>query len=170
MDARTRLYLALGLGLAVVGVIMARKVWGQTKGLRNNNPGNIRYTGTDWMGLDNPPQVDGFCRFTDAFFGLRAAGINALTIYERGARTLYDFGHVWAPPTDNNGADDYGQSLAGIIDQEGITARVRYPFTTQPGMASLLGAITKQENGVNPYPADLISRAATAALTYRGYL
>lgn len=25
------------------------------RGIRNNNPGNIRYDGTNWQGLDNPP-------------------------------------------------------------------------------------------------------------------
>ena len=46
----------------------------EPRGIRNNNPGNIKYNGINWAGLSIPPSDGVFCVFTEARYGLRALG------------------------------------------------------------------------------------------------
>lgn len=139
------------------------------RGIKNNNPGNIRYTGTKWKGLADPPSDEkGFCRFVDTFHGLRALCINALSIYQKGARSLLDFTTAWAPSSDGNEPEEYARFLATRTGTE--SPRVRFPFTDKAKLAGLAKAVTSFENGMNPYTNHYFEDAATEALTYKGYL
>lgn len=76
------------------------------RGIRNNNPLNIR-RGCNWSGLapaQNDPQ---FCQFVSMQYGLRAA-IKLLRNYitgyggkRRACRNLNDIIHRWAPESEN---------------------------------------------------------------------
>ena len=65
-------------GLAKWAVIIialtftTKKVYDMSRGLRNNNPGNIRKTGDKWQGLSTTQTDDSFFQFTDAKYGIRA--------------------------------------------------------------------------------------------------
>lgn len=69
-----------------------------------NNPGNIRYDGTGWLGLDAPPNDEkGFCRFVSVQAGCRAIAKVLLTYYEKhDLRTVEDIVRRWAPPSEND--------------------------------------------------------------------
>ena len=66
------------------------------RGIRNNNPLNIRRGRTRWKGM-SPRQTDpAFCQFSEMRYGLRAAFVLRAVIYR------------WAPPPENNSATYLG--------------------------------------------------------------
>ena len=75
----------------------------EPRGIRNNNPLNIRRNpANQWQGL-RPVQADKlFCQFTAMKWGLRAA-IRLMENYiRRGAQTPRQIISRWAPPSENN--------------------------------------------------------------------
>ena len=74
-----------------------------TRGLRNNNPLNMRHDRDTWKGEVKPGQDAAFKQFRTMAWGYRAA-FKLLHNYQRlhGCRTLADFIRRWAPPSENN--------------------------------------------------------------------
>lgn len=74
-----------------------------TRGIRNNNPMNIR-KGSQWLGLSSDSHLEqDFCVFTDIRYGLRAA-LYILTkyVYVYHVDSIKDIIARWAPPTEND--------------------------------------------------------------------
>lgn len=123
-----------------------------SRGLRNNNPGNIRLSATPWQGEVRPSQDAAFCQFGSMAYGYRAL-IKLLGNYRRlhGCQTISDFIHRWAPPTENN--------TAGYISR--VCSSMHVPATYRPDvddrstMCALAAAISLVENGVPAIMADV---------------
>jgi len=148
------------------------------RGFLNNNPGNLRdnpnvtYIGE--IGRDSK----GFSKFDTAANGLRALGVNATYIFQsRGAVTLRDLGNIWAPAWDNpltddpkDPNDDYGASLAKIINDPMIGPDTPYPYRDIAYLRKLIRAIVVKENGwAFPYSPSMFDTAALTVAQYRGY-
>ena len=98
-----------GKALLIAGVIAALALAGgttvavieynATRGLRNNNPGNIRKSATAWQGL-SPTQTDAsFFQFISPEYGIRAlATILGTYMKNYGLVTVSDIISRWAPP------------------------------------------------------------------------
>ena len=73
------------------------------RGIRNNNPGNIRITKDNWKGLRAVQSDKEFFQFISLKWGYRAL-IRTLQNYRKrhGCETIADFIRRWAPPTENN--------------------------------------------------------------------
>lgn len=117
-----------------------------TRGLRNNNPGNIRLSRTTvWQGEVRPSRDKAFCQFRTMAYGYRAL-IKLLQNYRRtgGCRTISDFIHRWAPPVENN--------TSAYISR--VCREMQVPSTYQPDvgdrttMCAFAAAISRVENGV----------------------
>ncbi len=77
----------------------------ELRGIRNNNPLNIRRNPRNkWRGM-RPVQDDpSFCQFTEMKWGLRAA-IRLMENYiKKGCKTPRQIISRWAPPSENNTA------------------------------------------------------------------
>lgn len=75
----------------------------QTRGLRNNNPLNIRKSTDKWLGLSPVQRDAGFFQFVDLVYGYRAAG-KLLRNYQK-LHKLYNLNGLierWAPASENN--------------------------------------------------------------------
>ncbi len=72
------------------------------RGIRNNNPLNLRLCKRNaWLGQVGSDE-DGFCRFSSPVFGFRAAFITLQTYRRKhGCHALQDYIHRWAPPSEN---------------------------------------------------------------------
>ncbi|WP_367672819.1 structural protein, partial [Serratia symbiotica] len=74
------------------------------RGIRNNNPGNIRW-GDDWKGLlpDKQRTDKSFCQFSTPEYGIRAM-IIILRNYQKkhGINTISGIIHRWAPTSEND--------------------------------------------------------------------
>nr|WP_319509412.1 hypothetical protein [uncultured Draconibacterium sp.] len=106
------------IGLAVValvtlGVIMAEFIWkkqikvvspgsDQARGIRNNNPLNLRRTNIEWHGERKVVTDQEFEEFETMEFGLRAGLINMRTQIRNGYETLEQLINRWAPASENN--------------------------------------------------------------------
>ena len=75
----------------------------EPRGIRNNNPLNIRHAKQNrWRGLRKEQTDKSFCQFTEMKWGLRAA-IRLMENYiRRGAQTPRQIISRWAPPSENN--------------------------------------------------------------------
>lgn len=134
-------------------------------GIRNNNPGNLRYTpGNAWLGQIG--QVNGFCQFDTPANGLRALCKNLLTyqLDRRGippARTLEAIITRWAPPSEN----DTGAYIAAVVKEVGVAATTPIDLWSSPALlATLAEAIVRHENGQQPYDQATIRAQAARAL------
>ena len=79
----------------------------QTRGIRNNNPVNIRQ-GESWQGLTHPQADPEFCTFESMQYGIRAALV-LLRNYMSGwggrrakLNTIHKIIQNWAPTNENN--------------------------------------------------------------------
>lgn len=73
-----------------------------TRGLRNNNPLNIRKDGQKWQGEKTQSTDSQFKQFITMAYGYRAAFVNLATYRERGWNTIESIITHWAPPSENN--------------------------------------------------------------------
>lgn len=126
------------------------------RGIRNNNPGNIRYNGIEWQGLATPPSDGAFCVFTDAHFGLRALA-KLIRNYNKyyGLRTISSIINRFAPDNENN-TDAYIKSVSKAT---GIDAHFQMDLDNTATMLQLMKAIIKHENGRQPYADEEIIKA-----------
>jgi len=123
------------------------------RGIRNNNPGNIRVSSSPWQGKTDGPDT-AFETFETPEDGIRAAGkilVNYQKIY--GINTLAGLISRYAPSSENNTA----AYVAAVSRATGIGANT--PFNVGAALPKLLPAIIKHENGVQPYTAAQIAAA-----------
>lgn len=89
---------------------------GTYRGMRNNNPGNIRITANPWLGkIPVSMNSDGsFEQFYTMEDGVRAALVNMRTHYKRGKNNIRKMVTTWAPYSDNEkqAVDNYIQSVS----------------------------------------------------------
>lgn len=124
------------------------------RGLRNNNPGNIRITKDKWKGLKSVQEDKEFFQFTEMKWGYRAL-IRTLQNYRRrhGCQTIADFIRRWAPSTENN--------TGGYISR--VCKEMQVPITYVPDvedkttMCAFAAAISQVENGVPAVMSDVES-------------
>jgi hypothetical protein len=138
------------------------------RGIRNNNPGNIRIGKLRWDGqriVQNDPD---FAEFTDALHGLRALMRLLLTYHLKyGLDTVESLINRFAPPREN-ATDRYIHCVAAALK---VKRRDVLAVATAPVLAALARAIAQQENGAPPpdmppgwYAPELYERAAALAL------
>lgn len=122
------------------------------RGLRNNNPGNIRITKDKWKGLRPVQEDKEFFQFSDMKWGYRAL-IRTLQNYHRlhGCRTIADYINRWAPEHENN--------TSGYISR--VCKEMQVPTTYVPDvedkttMCAFAAAISQVENGVPAVMSDI---------------
>lgn len=117
------------------------------RGLRNNNPGNIRH-GEPWVGMAETQDDPSFVTFATPEYGIRAMA-RVLTNYQQkyGINTVRQLISRWAPPEEND-TESYIRSVAaqlGVDPNASINIAGALPV--------LIPAIVTHENGLNPYNA-----------------
>lgn len=139
----------------------------QTRGIRNNNPGNIEH-GANWQGLAPADQQwdERFCTFSAPKYGIRAIARILITYYDHrvaadGSRidTVQEIVDRWAPPVENNSAA-YGQHLRDALGVERGQIINVHDYDT---MKTLVETIILHENGVQPYTDAQITQGLVLA-------
>lgn len=131
-----------------------KKVYDSTRGLRNNNPGNIRRTSDQWQGL-SPSQSDpAFFQFTEAKWGIRAMA-KLLKNYQTryGLGTVQDIINRWAPPVEN----DTGSYVRHVANVVGVSPTDPISLNDNEVLTKLVEGVIKHENGIQPYSAATIA-------------
>jgi hypothetical protein len=126
-----------------------------TRGLRNNNPGNIERNATRWQGMSPDQSGDPrFVVFTDAKWGIRAIARLMLSYQNQyDLRSIRRLIGRWAPPGENN----TGAYVAAVASGVGVDPDAEIDVDQASVMAPLVKAIILHENGQNPYPDSAIS-------------
>lgn len=66
-----------------------------------NNPLNVRWSEKNkWLGQIG--RYKGFCKFSNEFWGIRAAAVILINYMKRGKYTIRDMITTYAPPNENN--------------------------------------------------------------------
>lgn len=130
------------------------------RGIRQNNPGNIRPGKSRWLGELAP--VDNYCVFDTPENGLRALALQLL-IYEdkHDLHSIRDYIYRWAPPSDNNDTEAY---VLAVADHVGFDQREVYDLHDPVKLALLVEAICIRENGPSPYTDAQLATAVSTAL------
>lgn len=133
-----------------------------TRGERNNNPGNLDRTGTQWEGMAAAQPDPRFICFADPVMGIRALAKVLLT-YQRKHQldTIRGIVSRWAPPAENNTeayvshvAEEVGAGPDDEIDLEDLGV-----------LFALTKAIIEHENGRCVYSNEVLLQAVTKALS-----
>lgn len=123
------------------------------RGIRNNNPMNIRRDGTAWFGMALDQDDPEFVVFDKPEYGIRA-GARILKTYAReGITTIREAITRWAPPVENN-TQAYITNVcaACALDQDQTI-----DLNSQSILFGMVKAIILQEEGTNhgdPWYAD----------------
>lgn len=108
------------------------------RGIRNNNPGNIRIGKTAWRGkIPISQNTDGeFEQFQTFALGVRAM-IKNIQSYQRdrGINTIEQIIKTWAPASDNNNTVAY---IAAVSMQSGLSPTQPLDFQIKIPCAELL--------------------------------
>lgn len=124
------------------------------RGIRNCNPGNIRFSGhIKWLGQSGEDDK-GFVIFTTPFWGLRALCrllINYASFHR--CRDVADFVVRFAPP-DENETESYACAVS-----ERLGIQLYEDLKIPHDIPALAAAIIWQENGQCPYPSAQIEIA-----------
>lgn len=128
------------------------------RGIRNNNPGNIRFANINWQGLATPPSDGEFCIFTEPKFGIRALA-KLLRNYNRfyGIRTIKRIIARYAPSTENNTA----AYIAAVCRAMECDDSTQLDMENDAVMLALIKAIIKHENGQQPYTDEELQEGIT---------
>ena len=163
MNTRRLLLLAVLL-LALVATVLNREQIQSTiarftsRGLRNNNPGNIRRSGDAWLGLAAEQTDAEFFVFDHAIYGLRAMARIFKNYQSRhGLKSIRELISRWSPPSENE-TDDL---VRAVSRRTGIDPDAE--INVEANLHLLLPAVIVQETGANPYSDELILAGIAAA-------
>lgn len=116
----------------------------ETRGLRNNNPGNLKH-GSDWKGLTAEQTDRDFCQFTSVVYGIRALYKTLCTYFHtHNIRSIEQIIHRYAPPSDKNNTERY---INAVCNELGILRNENLDDIP----AQLIRAIIHHENGFHPF-------------------
>lgn len=115
------------------------------RGLRNNNPGNLRRSKDNWQGLAADQTDPEFFQFTDMAYGYRAL-MKTLQNYRRlyGLQTIRQLITRWAPPTEN----DTEAYIRAVCRELQVPDSFAPDLDDRDSLCALAAAISRYENGV----------------------
>jgi hypothetical protein len=136
------------------------------RGIRNNNPGNLRHGPSTWAGELQPGSDPMFVSFVTPAMGLRALMRLLLKYHQK-----YDLDSVesvlnrFAPPHEN-ATDHY---ISAVCNDLRVRRKDKLKLEDKDTLIKLARAIARYENGPPPegtdwYPDSIYEEAATLAL------
>ena len=141
------------------------------RGIRNNNPLNIRRSSTHWQGARKEQTDKSFVQFETMAYGYRAAWKILQTYYERFCMegkpyTVRNIINRWAPPTEN----DTEVYIRNVLKMSGIGGKENLlPPSNVMGydrLCQLLVAMTCIECGMAPNQVDTTAIAQGYRLAF----
>ncbi|SHO55131.1 virion protein [Vibrio quintilis] len=115
----------------------------QPRGVRNNNPLNIRDNGTDWQGMCEINTDPSFVQFESAEYGFRAGARILRTYYRSGYKTLSQMISRWAPVSEN----DTATYIRNVSNWTGIGPHQTVDVYDRNTLSNVLLAMSRQESG-----------------------
>lgn len=161
---RNSLLLGLLVAVIVLGVDRRDQIkktvidYMTPRGIRNNNPGNLRHSGTSWRGMSAQQTDVHFVQFETPEYGIRALGKLLDTYYTRyGLNTVRGIISRYAPSTENDTAA-YVETVA-----KKLSVRPDDVINVIGKKQKLIEAIIEHENGQQPYTVAQIAGGISMA-------
>ena len=116
----------------------------KSRGLRNNNPGNIRKNNIVYQGEIVPSEDESFKQFSSMAYGYRAM-FTVLHTYARkyGINTIATMSDRYAPATENH-TEAY---IDAVSEWSGVPATSHLTTTNAEVMIPVVAAMSRMENG-----------------------
>lgn len=124
-----------------------------SRGLRNNNPGNIEKNSTKWQGLSRDQLDSRFFQFDDIAYGYRAMFRTLRTYKEKhGMNTIEKMINRWAPPVENN-TSAYVNAVAKASE---ISKDTEVDVYNKDLMCKIVAEMSRVENGKTAVMEDVL--------------
>lgn len=133
------------IALAIAALFMTKsdkKINSTVRGIRNNNPGNLRKTNIMWQGKVVPGTDASFEQFKTMALGIRAMLLDIIGKHKRGLDTIQELINVYAPPIEN----DTTGYVNSVSTRTGIGRNVVYA-PTKENFIKIAKAMAYIENG-----------------------
>lgn len=140
------------------GTPLSSSLTGKPLGIRQNNPGNIRYSSVNnWTGQTG--NGSGYVIFSAPEYGYRAL-FKLLKTYinTHGLDTIAKIGQRWAPPSEN----PTSAWVSNVALMSGVSQHAKINPNDQATMIKIARGITGAENGsafVNYYSTAILNKA-----------
>lgn len=140
----------------------------KSRGIRNNNPGNIdRSAANKWQGRMPREQMTveqreekRFEVFASPAWGIRALCVLLISYQDKyGLHSVRGFINRWAPPVEN----DTGAYVRQVASAMGVKPDDFINLHEYRRLRPMVEAIIAHENGGNPYSADVIEEGLRLA-------
>ena len=128
-----------------------------TRGIRNNNPGNIRVSKDQWEGMTGDDGA--FVIFDSPESGVRALGKNLLSYGRQGYDSIEKIINRWAPTNEN----DTQAYIDSVVAATGIPATQSLDLSDPDTLSSLAQAISFHETG-SRYDPEVYQQGVARAL------
>lgn len=150
--------IAIGLLSLLFGKPAYKAVESAIRGIRNNNPGNIRISNIAWKGKVPVSQnTDGaFEQFTTLEYGISALVNNLLAYHKKGLNTIEKIISTWAPSSENN-----TKAYINSVTQRTNLAANKILTTDKDTLYKLTKAISYHENGKDIITPENFNKAYT---------
>ena len=130
------------------------------RGIRNNNPGNLRRTSDPWQGLATPQTDREFFVFKTATYGIRALARTLIAYQdEHKLRSIRQVICRWAPANENNTT----AYISAVAKDSGFDADRPLDMHKFDHLSAVTCAIIRHENGQQPYTDAEITKALVLA-------
>lgn len=134
-----------------------------TRGFRNNNPGNIRH-GSPWVGLADEQPDSAFCTFKSVEYGIRAIHRLLHTYASKyGCTNIESIINRYAPPNENNTSAyintvyDYMFEHTNPEDSAELFKTKHLTYIHTPSLKPVfIGGLIFVENGFQPFNFEFI--------------
>lgn len=113
------------------------------RGLRNNNPLNIRHNADTFQGEITGIDT-GFKTFSSIAYGYRAAFVMLATYLAKGCNTIERIITRWAPPHEN----DTERYITRVVKLSGVPRHKELTLGSGSAYIQIVGAMSFVENGI----------------------
>ena len=154
------LLIAFGASVALLGWTKKTEIIDMLtpRGIRNNNPGNIRHSGSQWQGMAAQQTDPAFVQFVAPEYGIRALAKLLNNYASRdGLNTVRLLINKYAPSNENN-TEAYAQAVARALGVNPDTV-----ISVPQHLNALVEAIIQHENGQQPYQLAQITTGVSMA-------
>ena len=125
------------------------------RGIRNNNPLNIRHSKDQWQGRREKQTDKSFVQFKSRVYGYRAAFVLLRNYITKGKDTIGKIIAKWAPSSDGNNTQSY---INYVSSTTGISASHTLRWEDKDDLVEIVRSMAHMESGIIE-SKELISKA-----------
>ena len=115
------------------------------RGIRNNNPLNIRHGKSQWVGMREKQTDKSFVQFKSRVYGYRAALVLLKNYIGKGKDTIGKIIAKWAPSSDGNNTQTY---INYVSSTTGINACHALRWEDKDDLVEIVRSMAHMESGI----------------------